>query len=1057
MTPWFSLFWLGWLLTVQDARPADIEDVAGAAFAPAGEQAGRITGIVFGPDGDAPLSGVTIQAQGAGMAVTDADGAFTLDLPQGDHVLTYTAPSGTTGTTDAVPVTRGQVTEVLITLPGPGAAPVVSIEASAPGGGFAMDVAEDLITAVVQGMVVHLEKQTPVVDARVFVRGYPLEGRTDEDGKFAMDVPVGTQQITVVHPEFSTFTQPDVEVTEGQVTEIFVQMTPAAVQLEDFVVSVPHIEGGTVALLEERKESGNVVDVIGAEQMAKSGDSDAAGALKRVTGVTVVGGKYVFVRGLGERYSSTLLNGSTLPSPEPERRVVPLDMFPADLLESLVIQKTFSPDMPAEFGGGSVQIRTKSFPDQFTAKLSFSAGFVLGTTFYKGLMYDGGKTDWLGIDDGTRELPAVVEAASSESSLRPCNMFVTEGCFTPQQLEKLGESMPSTYDTHRKTVPPDLGFSVTLGDSFDIKSAVAGYLVSFVYKNDWDISEEHHIYTKLGDDDEVVPQHTYDFESLANKITMAGILTFGVDFSEHHKVKLVSLLDRITDNEARIYQGFNNDLGGDLRVTRLRWIERMLFAQQVQGLHVFPEAMDLQLDWRYTFSLATRLEPDRREYRKDLEEADEEDEVDLWILSDRPEGNQRFFSELMDMNHDVSLDLTLPFLQWSGEEARAMVGFTSVIKDREVDTRRYHYTLGSSVPTEVLASSPELIFSPEWIGAGSGMVNFEEYTRSTDNYLADQLILAGYTLVDLPLGAGFRLLSGVRFEFSDQNVKTFELFNPEAEPVTASLATKDWLPALAFTWALPKGHQLRLGFSRTVSRPDFRELSPATFNDVTGGRQVFGNADLNRALLTNVDLRWEWYIAPGESLSVGLFYKNFQDPIEQVVKVAAQHTVTWENAKGANNFGLEVEFRKSFDFIADALRDLYVAFNGTLIYSRIQLRDTEGSIQTSQNRPLQGQSPWVFNLQLGYDNVDWGTTLVLLYNVFGKRISDVGARGAPDVYEQPFHQLDFVFRQKLAHGFALGFKARNILDLPVEFHQCDITVLKYRKGRSLSVSVSKTF
>jgi outer membrane receptor protein involved in Fe transport len=793
--------------------------------------------------------------------------------------------------------------------------------------------------------------------------------------------------------------------------------------------------------------------------MAKSGDSDAAGALKRVTGVTVVGGKYVFVRGLGERYSSTLLNGSTLPSPEPERRVVPLDMFPADLLESLVIQKTFSPDMPGEFGGGSVQIRTKSFPEELTAKLSFSTGFVLGTTFYKGLMYEGGRTDWLGIDDGTRSLPKVVEAASRDSSMPHCSMFVTEDCFEPGDLERIGEAMPNIYDTYRKTVPPDLGLSVTVGNSFPIRDAKAGYLVSLVYKNDWNINEEHRVFTKVEGEEgtkEVVPTHEYDFESLNNKVTLAGILNFGVEISEGHQIKLVSLLDRITDNETRIYEGYNTDLGGTLRVTRLRWIERMLFAQQVQGVHVFPGAMDLTLDWRYTFSLATRLEPDRRVYRKDLEEADEEDEEDKWILSDRPEGNERLFSELMDQNHDVSLDITLPFSQWTGEQAEAMVGFTSVVKDREVDTRRYHYVI-DGMSTDVLAAPLEHIFSSEWIGPENNQAEFEDYTRQTDNYLAEQLILAGYTLVDLPLGAGLRVMSGVRFELSEQTVKTFELFNPDAEPVTANLSTKDWLPAVALTWALPRGHQLRLGFSRTVSRPDFRELSPATFNDVTGGRQIFGNPDLKRAMLTNLDLRWEWYIAPGESLSVAFFYKNFQDPIEQVVQIAAQHTLTWENAKAANNLGVEVELRKSFDFVHDKLRDLYVAFNGAYIYSLVQLKDDEGSINTTKKRPLQGQSPWVFNVQLGYDNVDWGTSLVLLYNVFGRRISGVGALGAPDIYEQPFHQLDFVYRQKLAHGFALGFKARNIIDLPATFKQGDITTHEYRKGRELSVSVSKTF
>ncbi len=1049
MSPWFSLFFFGWVFVMQpEGEKAPISS-AGPAFAPV---FGRLSGIVFGAIDDAPLAGVVIRVQGVGEVVSDEDGAFVLTLPAGQHELTILDQYGESFTTDPVPVVAGETTEVLVSLGPDGSPPKLDVESSGESTpGVVVQLAEDVATGSVEGTVVHVDKQTPVADARVFVKGFLVEGRTDEYGTFEIQVPVGTHQVTVVHHEYSTFTMPEVVVREGEVTRVSFELSPASVQLLDFFVSVPHIEGGTSALIEHKQQSGSVVDVIGAEQMAKSGDSDAAGALKRVTGVTVIGGKYIYVRGLGERYSSTLLNGSTLPSPEPERRVVPLDMFPADLLESLVIQKTYSPDMPGEFGGGVVQITTKSYPEELSVKLSLSTGLALGTTFAKGLMYEGGKLDWLGIDDKTRKLPGIVARASQDQPLNLRDMFSPNG-YSAEDLEKFGEAMPNVYTPHRKLVPPDLGFTASVGDSFGIKDATAGYLVSLVYKNEWDINEEHRVFTKQSGG-EVQPRHIYDFESLTNTITLAGVLTFGIDINENHKLKLVSLLDRITDNESRIYGGENTDLGGFIEVTRLRWVERMLFAQQVQGVHVFSGAWNLELDWRYTFSLATRIEPDTRETRYDLEEAQDPGDEDVWYMSDRPEGNQRFFSDLMDVNHDLSIDLTLPFLQWTGEDARASIGFSSMFKEREVDTRRYKFKI-DGMSAALRSLPPEEIFSPENITTDFYLM---EYTRKTDNYTAGQMLLAGYTMVDLPLGAGLRLLGGVRFEHSDQNVETFELFNPEGEVISASLVTHDWLPAAALTWVLPKGHQLRIGFSRTVSRPDFRELSPATFNDVTGGRQVFGNPDLMRAIITNVDLRWEWYFAPGEGLSVAVFYKNFEDPIEQVVKIAAEHTITWENAKGANNVGVEVELRKSFDFMHARLADLYIAFNATLVFSRIQLGDTEGDIQTSNKRPLQGQSPWVFNVQLGYDNVDIGTTVVLLYNVFGPRISDVGALGLPDVYEQPFHQVDLVYRQKLAHGFGIGFKAHNILDLPIIFKQGNITVLSGHSGRQFSLSVSKTF
>jgi outer membrane receptor protein involved in Fe transport len=1043
-----ALLFLAWMLS--------------AGPAPAGEQDGEgtVSGIVFAPETHEPMPGVTIRLETGATLLTDEDGAFEVVLPAGEHDLEFTFLGVSLGGVQGVPVVAGEVTEVLVNLKPAGKAALEplthppDVEVEAPSGSFLEPQVEEYegVPGTIQGKVIDEEKGKPVAGARIFVMGLSTETSTDGKGWFSLDVRPGMRRLTVVHPEYSTEQVDDVMVTGGQTVSVGVELKPAAVQLEAFTVTAPKIEGAVVALLDEKKESGAVSDVIGAEQMSKSGDSDAAAALKRVTGITVVDGKFVYVRGLGERYSSTLLNGSSLPSPEPEKRVVPLDMFPAELLDSVVIQKSFSPEMPGEFGGGSVQLRTRGFPSEFTANLSLSAGALLGTSFVDGPQYKGGKLDWLGIDDGTRALPGIIPKDEA-LNLRDA---ITGLGFPADELERFGEAFPNIWDIENGFTPPDLGLSASIGNSHDVRTAKVGYLVSLTYSNDWERKDKKSTIYNINEG--VLEEfHSYQFRQLTNNITLAGIVNLGIDFGEFHKLRLTSILDRISDDEARVYWGQNRDVGGPIRITRLRWVERMLFAQQVHGFHQFPKAMDLQIDWRYTFSMATRLEPDRRTLRWD-----QEGESDMWLLSNRAENAQRFYSTLTDFNHDVGLDLSLPFLQWFGLEAKAKAGFTTMLKDRAVDSRRLKfYRFGTEVGLhdEILGQPGEVVFSPEYIGPG--WFQIIEFTMPTDNYQATQQVFAGYAMIDLPLGAGFRLVTGARVEHSDQHVKTFELFVEPPTEVVAKLETTDVLPAAALTWELPHDMVLRAAYARTLSRPDFRELSEACYNDVTGGRLYCGNADLKRAVLDNVDLRWEWYLAPGETLSFGAFYKHFDDPIEIIVKPTAQLSIEPENANEANNMGLELEWRKSLDFITPKLQDLYVSGNVTLVYSRIKLR--EGTLNTTRNRPLQGQSPYVINFTLGYDNVDIGTSIAILYNVFGKRIAEVGAKpsptadGLPDVYEQPFHQLDLVYKQKLPLGFSLGFKAKNLLDLPALYTQGGKQTERWRKGRYFGVSLSMSF
>lgn len=977
---------------------------------------GWIEGSVFDAD-SLPWAGVTVIA-GEQEFTTGSDGSFTIPLPTGRHELSFVAPDGRRWQAVAVPVGPDQTSEVLVTL-GEDPTPRALIEAPELFEGPEVQVAAE--PGRLSGLVVSGEDGRPVQSARVYVRGQALEASTDPTGAFQLELPPGTWDLSIVRSGFSSQTA-SAEVTSQGTTSLQIELLPAAAQMDEFAVLAPRIDGSTSALLDERKESSAVADVLGAEQMAASGDSDAASALARVSGLTVVGGRFVYVRGLGERYSATLLNGANLPSPEPERRVVPLDLFPTEMLDSVLIQKTFSPDMPAEFGGGVVRLRLKSFPDEPIAKIGVSGGFLTGSTFQKGPRGEAGPTDWLGVDGGHRALPEAVRAASDDQPLEEGDLFSDRG-YTPEELEGLGESMNGRYGSDPAVVPPDLGLKGTFGWGSGEGDRAGGFLLGLNYKQGWNLDTFDRSYFLVGEANELERSHTYRFSGLQRTVKLGGILTGGVQLMPGQRIDATLLVTRKSDDEARRYSGHNRDVGQDIRVDRLRYVERMLITGQLRGHHRFEPLAGLTLDWRYTGSGAWRDEPDRRETRYDLEPGSDE----LWLLSDRPEGNQRVFSSLQDQAHDVGVDVSMPFAQWGGLDAKVQGGGGFLRKERGVDTRRFKFMhKGPRAGDDAILAQPaDDVFTPETI-APDGF-QFEEVTRQTDNYSAEQTIAYGYALLELPLVEQLSFLAGVRVEHSDQTVSTFELFNPDGEPVNASLVTTDVLPAVTVTGKLPHDMRLRGGYGMTLSRPDFRELSPATFNDVTGGRQTFGNPELERALIHNADLRWEWYPTPSESISVGAFYKHFDKPIETVVVVSAQLSVTWANALAADNVGVELDWRKNFGFVTPSLEDLYFAGNASFIWSKISL-DAANSINTNQQRPLQGQSPWVVNAQLGYDNPDSGTRLSLIYNVFGRRIEEVGALGAPDTFEEPFHQLDFVGSQRLPAGFSLGLKLENILD-----------------------------
>jgi outer membrane receptor protein involved in Fe transport len=865
--------------------------------------------------------------------------------------------------------------------------------------------------------------------------------------------------VSVLHSGFNTVTRDGIKVMPDQATEFQVELTPTGTELPEFVVIEPYIAGSLASVLAERQEADTISDILSAEQISRGGDSDAAGALKRVAGLTLVGDGFVYVRGMGERYSSTTLNGMTIPSPDPTRRVVPLDLFPADILDSVLVQKTFSAWVPGEFGGGTIELRTVGIPE--TSFFSASAGleYLSGTTFDDGLTYDGGGRDWTGYDDGARAFPdSMCEALCDGTELILASRF-RPGGFTHEEIEQFGEDLSGVWDIDREKLGPNGGASVSLGAVRDWNSVSAGFTASLLWDHAWENREEIRrsfaaSNTGLAPVADLTRYVTY------RDVAFSGFFSGGLSWLDRHDIRFTNMLLRKSRDRTQVETGIADSPDQEILRRRLQWVENQLRVSQLEGNHVFPGLDDFQVNWQLATAQASREEPNSRRYFY------ESDNTGQLALSSRAESNSVSFASLEDESDSWNLEASHVFDLSGRQTLRLRAGGGATARDRDSSLRRFSFQ-----DVGPLSRDPELrrnlsleeILTDETIGRQG--FQLRETTAGTDNYVATQDLQWLYANLDYEVGADWTLSLGYRQEDMFQRVETFELFSVDPVPVVGELESKDALPAAAVTWQFRPDMQLRLAWSETVNRPDFREMAAAPYEDPLLDEIIFGNPELEQALIENYDLRWEWYPTSSESISVAAFYKQFSDPIEKIIQPGTVNLSTLKNALGAENSGVELDFRVELGRWHEAARDwfalrhipfdrLYLAGNLTWIDSEIELDPDDVVSNTNAVRPLEGQSPYVVNFQLGYDHPDSGLRATMLYNVFGERIVRVGQLGAPDIYEQPAHVLDFTLSLALADHWRLGFKAKNLLDTTFEYTQGPEVTRQYQKGRSFSVSLS---
>lgn len=873
----------------------------------------------------------------------------------------------------------------------------------------------------VWGVVKSKGSDETLLEAIVSVIGRKEYSTTDLDGRYRLELPPGVYQLRVQYELHKPARIKNVHVTAGKVSKIDVVLQPDDTAVEEVTAIEAEVERASAATqLFLRKNAAQASDSIGAQDIAKTPDRNAADAVKRVVGTTVVDGRYVFVRGLGDRYTNSLLNGSPLPSPEPDRQAVPLDMFPTLVISDLTINKTFVPDMPGDFAGGSLNIHTRDLPNKFLFRASLGAGFNSESTFGRRLSYPGGKFDFLGFDDGQRKLPSIVPAGRV-TRLDP------DG--TPNnRLTDIGRAINGPMETERAFNLPHGNGSVVMGDSFKLGGQrVLGYIVGATYTRKFQKRNDEIIRTFGIDPNrpgQLVRFNDYRAETGLDTVTWSALGSVAYAFDNDHKLAFTGLYSRNAEKEGRLITGFNEEQANDIRDERLRFVNRALSYGQLRGEHRFRGLNLATLTWAGLWSRATLSDPNLRET------VYVNDPLTGYSFRESTQSGQHFYAAQGETTRSGGLDWLQPIAK--GETPVNMkFGGLVTLRGRSFDARRFRFLRNPSADLAEFRQRPRDLFVDENVGP---ILELEEWTRPTDSYAARYDVYAGYAMADVALTQRLRIVAGERIEVARQSVDSFDPFAPDAQRVRTRLRKTDLLPSGNVIYKVTKESNLRFTATRTVARPQLRELAPFIFSDFLGAREVLGNPELDRTTITNLDARFEVFPRVSEVLAISVFHKRFTKPIEAFIIPTSRGVLSYQNAKGAVNTGVELEARKGLDFVS-WLKDFSVLTNVTFVYSRVELDEAQGGIQTSSSRPLAGQSPYVVNFALDWANEPLNLRARALYNVQGPRVAQVGLNGIPDTYEQPRHVVDLSVAKGFGEHFDLKLAIDNVLDAPVKFTQ----------------------
>jgi len=923
-------------------------------------------------------------------------------------------------------------------------------------------MAED---GMITGRVVDEKSGDELMGANVILDGMGAGGATDLDGVFRIyNVAAGTYNLRVSYIGYQTKKVSDVVVTAENVTTIDITMSTASLEMESVVVEVQAKKTGESYLLTKQKNSRNVQDGISATQMSKNGDSDAADAAKRIVGLSVVDDKTIVVRGLSGRYTTTEVNNAPMPSPDADKSDVPLDLFPTALLESVTAKKTYTPDMPGVFAGGNINIKTKAYPDNriFNTSLSFSQkSNVMGTSNF--LKF--GSTDNFWGYDNNRELPSVVP---TDTKLSEWNTEL--GDDRTSRISTLGDVGRSfATDFLPKYSMPAQPFSAGLsfGDRYNFgENFEWGFFTNSTFSNSVSYNEEQtakYAMTNAGLDDLM----RFDNESSSYSTNLAASFSTGMKLFNSHKLSMHYIYTHNSQDKSKIGRGFANQFDEGLFI-KSYYVEKQINNFTFNGIHNFENFLNSEVEWSYAFGHSNLYQPDEKGMNlreKTGEEGDEYLQMDIYSWS----AGTRKYTEGEDNNNNFDLKYSTYFTDRFGSKYKLNVGGRLQGKDRFFSNRNFYHKYATeyystAIPSDITVFENEGLIGSTFVDSNyfavdadgnvtDGLIMVED-TKANDAYKADEKINAGYFMIDVPLSLGIfpvmkdvRFVTGVRREDYNLELNPYDpvtgnrfVSNITGDTLFSEIDEVKYLPSFNLISKLGNNFNIRASYSRTVARAEFREIAPFEYQAFYGGDVLVGYPHLKTTDIYNYDLRFEWYRKAGEVLAFNVFKKDFNNPIEvSLIETSGKVYKTYQNAKSADNWGIEFDSRIGLDFIPIKFGKFTSSFNFTWTQTEVTVSDsvkmftgvTVENEATSTTRALQGQSDFVMNAGMYYNNLK-GFNAALSYNFFSKRTAALGVSGIPDEFEFPFHSLNFTASQKW-NKLKFSTKVKNLLNSDVKF------------------------
>jgi hypothetical protein len=843
------------------------------------------------------------------------------------------------------------------------------------------------------GKVINPQNE-PLTGVSIKIKGSSTGTATNVEGRYSLNVKAGekyTIEVSLIGYEGKSISE--VEILAGQDNILDIVLTPAEKNLETVTVrATTRRQENTVALLNFQKNNSALSSGLAADFIKRTPDKNTGEVLRRVSGASIQDNKYVIVRGLSDRYNQALINNAPMPSSEPDKKAFSFDIIPSSMIDNIIINKTATPDLPGEFAGGLVQINTKDVPTKNIISLGFSLGYNTQSTFKDFISNERNPTDWLGFDDGTRSLPSKVPSIEAFRSL------------SDQEKIELTKSFPGDVYSQKVTkAAPITTFNLSWSNTAKLKNgAKFGTIIGVNYRNSKVIFDDvergrfETVRTPIFTGTEIQNRYTVNTGALANFTYVQG----------KHKISFKNLFNQLFDDN---YFVRSLDNVGRLQNVSLRSSflnQRSLYSGQLEGEHAVSKS-GIKFSWNGNVSYNHKTQPDFRtaQYVRSSNNTGD------FELDD--DDTRRFYSDLKDYSAGVNGSLLIPF-NVNGTKQILKLGGSNLSRFREFRARVFRYRPASSA-TDISIPYDEA-FLPSNINSNG--LYLDEQTQNTDRYEGISVLNSGYVMLDNKIGSKLRVIWGGRLEYFEQFLSSRDL---SLKRVVINTEKYDFLPSINTTLTLNAKNQLRISASKTVARPEFREIAPFQFFDYEQIWGVSGDSTLRRTSIINLDVRYEYYPNPGELISFGLLAKKFNDPIELRMDPGSngdRWLFTYANADEALLYGGEIEIRKNLDFVSEKLKNLTFLGNFTYLFSEVKLTTQQASgKEVQQDRPLYGQSPYLLNAGFQYNSKNWNASV--LYNRIGPRLYLVGdplGAGFYDIYEKPRNLLDVQLARKFDDG-----------------------------------------